>query len=100
MTTKKLYHAYFEGQLVAKRRTDRTYTHCVITAYPDGRRYLVGWCGRLDLAFKSRNGFSHRTDCVAHIVDAVEQIKPSNKRTAAALNDSGVFAPFTVRGED
>lgn len=25
---------------------------------------------------------------------------PSNERTAAAMNESGVFAPFTVTGED
>jgi hypothetical protein len=62
---KKTYHAFFEGHHFT-RKTHRTYTHVVICReakfledrpddprrQKDGKWYVIGWAGRLDLAEK------------------------------------------------
>lgn len=95
------YIARFNDQIVGTRNSaaERVYTHAVVRHGPDMVPTVVTWCGRLDLARGEASRRQGRNrDCTYTIVPT--EIKPSNKRTAAAFNESGVFAPFTVIGED
>jgi hypothetical protein len=91
------YIARLDNEIVGKRTSkDRVYTHAIVVHNCNGP-HVATWCGRLDLALgekrkRERSGFP------ATIVPV--EIAPSNARTAKALNDSGVFAPFTVIGTD
>jgi hypothetical protein len=83
--------------IVGTRSSDRTYTHAVVTHGHGKGPHVAAWCGRLDLA-QGEQRKAQRYGYTATIVPA--EIAPSNARTAKALNDSGVFAPFTVVGKD
>ena len=96
MTTK--YVARINGTIVGNRTSkERTYTHAIVVNGHGKTNKVVTWCGRLDLARNEQRKYQ-RFGYTADIVEA--EIAPSNARTAKALNDSGVFAPFKVVGKD
>jgi hypothetical protein len=93
MATK--YVARFNNEIVGKRTSNignKTYSHAIV-AWGHGKNpHVVAWASRLDLAQTQQRQYQ-RWGFQAEIVPA--EIVPSNKRLASALNESGVFAPFT-----
>jgi hypothetical protein len=95
------YVARHNGEIVGTRTSaaGRVYTHA-IAVWGHGKTAEVRtWCGRLDLAQGEQRKYQ-RYGYTAEIVPVEVVTKPSNAKLAQALNDSGVFAPFTCVGKD
>lgn len=67
---KKTYTATSDTGQVFKRKTDRVYTHAVISHFDDGDA-KANWCGSLALARKSKGSY-YRHAARLEIVPAVE----------------------------
>lgn len=93
------YLVRHEGEIIGTRSSERTYTHA-IAVWGHGKSGAVAtWCGRPDLAAGEQRKYQ-RYGFRAEILPVEVVTKPSNAKLAQALNDSGVFAPFTYVGKD